>query len=286
MDDLKAEINAYNMVSKQNINKISSKEELLELLNLLKTNETNKINYDYNKFVLDGKVVHVSDEQYKIVIANINENIRVIACPGSGKTTTLVARLKYLLDCGINPSTILVATFNVDASDSMKKKIMQIFGFMPKINIGTIDSIACKFYHTYFKKNYYVGVSEYTTYLLQFLKSDNKHQILDQYKYVLFDEFQDVNDIQFEIIKVFNNNGAIVTVIGDDAQSIYSWRGSNIDYILNFDKYIQNTTTYKLKKNFRSTPEIVDFCNNSIKHNTDQIPKEMISMRTSIGFRP
>ena len=65
------------------------------------------------------------------------------------------------------------------------------------------------------------------------MQTDAKKIILNKFKYIFFDEFQDINDIQFKIIQMFHKNGAYINVIGDDAQSIYQWRGSNIDYILN-----------------------------------------------------
>ena len=241
---------------------------------------------DYRKYDTDKGEIVLNDEQYKIVTADKNENMRIIACAGSGKTTTVTCRIRYLCDNDINPSSIILTTFNVDAAESMKSRIQTIFKYMPKIRIGTIDSIAYCFYMTYFKKEGYVGVSEFSTELLKFLNSPDGHKITDQYKYLFFDEFQDCNQIQFEILKKFHDAGCIITVIGDDAQNIYQWRGSNIDYILNFNKHIPDAVTYKLVNNYRSTEEIINLANASIAKNKDQIPKDMIATRESIGFKP
>src|SRR5690606_1995249 len=69
-------------------------------------------------------------------------------------------------------------------------------------------------------------------------------EICSQYRYVFFDEFQDVNDNQFQILKQFVKNGCKLTVIGDDAQNIYQFRGSDNYYIINFDKIIPDVKTY------------------------------------------
>ena len=67
-----------------------------------------------------------------------------------------------------------------------------------------------------------------------------------------------------------------ITAISDDCQNIYSFRGSNIKYIINLDQHINNLTTYKLLNNYRSTPETIELANRSIKFNKEQIEKEMI----------
>jgi hypothetical protein len=230
--------------------------------------------------------IKLNDQQKAIVTTPLDKNMRIIACAGSGKTTTILYRIKHLIDSKIPENRIILTTFNVDSAQNLKNRLYDIFGYQPKLFVGTIDSIAYRFYKMYFQKKNFIGVSEYTNELLNFLKSDNKNKILDKFSYFFFDEFQDINNIQFDIIKEFSNNGCKIVVIGDDAQNIYQWRGSNIDYILNFDKYIDNVKTYKLEHNYRSTPEIVNFANDSINNNLDQISKNMISTKPSINHLP
>ncbi len=230
-----------------------------------------------NRFVFGEKIINLNKEQKEIIDADINNNMRIIACAGSGKTTTLVCRIKKLIDAGIESNKIMMTTFNVDAAQTIKNRILSLFGYQPNILIGTLDSIACRFYFKYFKKDYFVGISEYSTELLNYLRSSKGKNILKQYEYIFFDEFQDCNEIQFNIIMEFYKAGTKIIVIGDDAQNIYQWRGSNIEYILNFDKYIPNQSTYKLFYNYRSTQSIVNLANNSIINNQDQIPKDMIA---------
>lgn len=232
----------------------------------------------------------LNEEQQSVVFAPLNKNIRIIAGAGSGKTTTILFRIKYLLEKEIDPNTILLTTFNVDAAEILKDRLRNKLNIeekiLKKMFIGTIDSISYRFYKMYFSQNSYRGVQEFSTELLKFLKTDEgKEKILDKFKYVFFDEFQDANSVQFEILKKFSKKSQL-TVIGDDAQNIYQWRGSNIDYILNFDKYFPNSLTFKLEKNYRSTPEIISFANESITNNHEQIKKNLIATKKISGIKP
>lgn len=229
---------------------------------------------DYN---FGDKKINLDKYQELVVKADINKNLRIIACAGSGKTTTILCKIKYMIDFHkINPKKILLTTFNIDASNILKSRLKTLFNKTPDVRIGTFDSIAAHFYFKYFKQEGFVGVNEYSTLLLNYLNSSNSKNILDLYDYIFFDEFQDINNIQFDIIKKFSDNGAKIIAIGDDAQNIYQWRGSNISYILNFDKIFINTLTLKLENNYRSTPEIINMATAIIKINTDQIEKKMI----------
>lgn len=103
----------------------------------------------------------------------------------------------------------------------------------------------------------------------------NKYQ--DKFKYILVDEYQDTNYAQYLIIKklsVLHNN---ITVVGDDAQSIYSFRGAKIENILNFKNDYPQHKLFKLEQNYRSTQTIVNAANSLIKKNERQIPKDIYS---------
>ena len=281
VDELKLILKKYDLVS----GVVSLKrDDLIKMIRVVKKYKDN-IQTDYTQFMFGDKVVKLNDEQYKIVTFDITQNVRIIAGAGSGKTSTIICRIKFLIDSGIDPERILITSFNVDSAESIKNKLIELFGFLPKVCVGTIDSIACKYYYRYFKQDFNVGISEYANYFLKFLQSEG-NPIASIYQYIFFDEFQDVNETQFQILNCFYNYGNYVTVIGDDSQNIYSFRGSNMKYILNLEKHFQNLKTYKLVNNYRSTPEIINLANNSIKFNTEQIPKEMISNIKSINFKP
>ncbi|WP_027334407.1 ATP-dependent helicase [Mycoplasma elephantis] len=105
-----------------------------------------------------------------------------------------------------------------------------------------------------------------------------------KYDYVLVDEFQDTNNIQYEIIKVVAKN-AQITIVGDPDQTIYSWRGAQVDLMLNFDKEFKNTKTVTLNQNYRSTKSILAKANNLIKHNKNRVDKDLIT-ENPVGEEP
>ncbi len=282
--ELKIAVQNFNMVD--GISKLK-KDELIVLLRNLRLYEQNRKNYNYwnYKFGKDDEIT-VNKQQYEVITSSMRDNIRIIACAGSGKTTTIICRIKYLIDHGVKPETIMLTTFNVDAAKNMEKKLLELFGFMPRIVIGTIDSIACKFYHKHFSKDYYVSVSEYSIELLKYLKSGRGSNILNSFSHLFFDEFQDASETQYEIVKCFNEAGARITVIGDDAQNIYQFRGSNVKFIIDLDKYVSKLITYKLIINYRSTPEIINMANSSIINNANQIKKDMVPINKTIDFKP
>ena len=98
-----------------------------------------------------------------------------------------------------------------------------------------------------------------------------------KFRFVLVDEYQDTNFAQHQIVLQLTHERQQVCVVGDDAQSIYSFRGANIDNILGFSKQYNNVQTFKLERNYRSTKRIVAAANALIKHNERQIHKEVYS---------
>lgn len=104
---------------------------------------------------------------------------------------------------------------------------------------------------------------------------DVMHFYQQKFKYILVDEYQDTNYAQYLIVKKLAAAYENLCVVGDDAQSIYSFRGANIENILNFRKDYPDFTLYKLEQNYRSTQNIVDAANSVIKRNQDQIKKHV-----------
>nr|WP_321378207.1 UvrD-helicase domain-containing protein [uncultured Bacteroides sp.] len=102
----------------------------------------------------------------------------------------------------------------------------------------------------------------------------------NQFKYILVDEYQDTNFAQHSIVLQLSKLHQKVCVVGDDAQSIYSFRGANIDNILKFTKLYQNTQVFKLEQNYRSTQTIVRAANSLIEKNREQIRKEVFSEKS------
>lgn len=99
----------------------------------------------------------------------------------------------------------------------------------------------------------------------------------EKFKYILVDEYQDTNYAQHQIVLLLTNSLQHVCVVGDDAQSIYSFRGAKIDNILNFQKLYNGVKLFKLEQNYRSTQTIVSAANSLIQHNVQQIRKDVYS---------
>ena len=116
------------------------------------------------------------------------------------------------------------------------------------------------------------------TYLLFHQHEDIRQKYVERFRYVLVDEYQDTNYAQQEIVLQLTQEHGHVCVVGDDAQSIYSFRGANIDNILDFQqKYSQGTRLFKLEQNYRSTQLIVEAANSLILKNERQIRKDIFS---------
>lgn len=115
------------------------------------------------------------------------------------------------------------------------------------------------------------------TYLLLKNHEDIRQKYIERFQYVLVDEYQDTNYAQQEIVILLSKEHGHVCVVGDDAQSIYSFRGANIDNILSFQKEYGGAKLFKLEQNYRSTQLIVQAANSLIRHNERQIPKDVFS---------
>ena len=115
------------------------------------------------------------------------------------------------------------------------------------------------------------------TYILFCDHEDVRLKYSDRYDYVLVDEYQDTNYAQQEIVRQLTKEKRKVCVVGDDAQSIYSFRGAEIHNILQFQKIYPGSRLFKLEQNYRSTQSIVAAANSLIKRNTEQIPKTVFS---------
>jgi DNA helicase II / ATP-dependent DNA helicase PcrA len=112
-----------------------------------------------------------------------------------------------------------------------------------------------------------------------------RQQYATVFSHILVDEYQDTNKVQAEIIDFMGLINRNVTVVGDDAQSVYSFRGADFRNILEFPKRYADTRVFRLETNYRSTPEILDLANNSISHNLQQFEKNLKAVKPS-GIAP
>lgn len=135
-------------------------------------------------------------------------------------------------------------------------------------------------YDAYYKRCFKNGAMDFDDLLFQMyrlLKSDAEvlARYQNKFRYILIDEYQDTNPAQYEIIKLLAAQHENICVVGDDAQSIYSFRGATIQNILQFQKDYDDVRTIKLEQNYRSTQSILNVANEVIKNNKGQIPKAL-----------
>ncbi|PJE99828.1 ATP-dependent helicase [Prevotella intermedia] len=119
--------------------------------------------------------------------------------------------------------------------------------------------------------------------------ADICNKYAERFQYILVDEYQDTNYVQVAIVKLLAAQHQRVCVVGDDYQSIYSFRGANIDNILDFQNKFDDVRVFKLERNYRSTQKIVEAANSLMKHNARQIPKDVYSEESEgakISYRP
>lgn len=142
-------------------------------------------------------------------------------------------------------------------------------------------------YDKHLKENNALDFDDLLTETLRLLSRDEetREYLSDKFKYVLVDEFQDTNSVQYRIIKLLASKHGNLFVVGDDDQSIYGWRGAEIDNILKFDKDFPNAKVYKLERNYRSTKSILRLANCIIKNNTARRGKELWT-EASEGEKP
>jgi DNA helicase-2/ATP-dependent DNA helicase PcrA len=315
----------------------------------------------------------LNPEQYCVVMEE-GGPLLVLAGAGSGKTRTLTYRVAHLLETGISPENILLATFTNKAANSMLNRVESLINsYTGKIMGGTFHHIAHRLLriHAYrlgYKSNFSISDSEDSRQLISTclteLKIDPKHSkfpksnviaeiislavntqntleeviqsrypfflhllneitqtayrymqkkkdlsimdfddllfncrslltdhpdilknISERFRHVLVDEYQDTNIIQADIVDLLASGHRNLMVVGDDSQSIYSFRGANFSNIINFPNRYPDCKIFKLETNYRSTPEILHLANLSINNNEKQFPKELRAVRDK-GMRP
>ena len=133
-------------------------------------------------------------------------------------------------------------------------------------------------YKQYVERCFKAGAMDFDDLLLRTNELLNMHpQVLakyqDRFKYILVDEYQDTNHSQYLIVRALSDKFQNICVVGDDAQSIYGFRGANISNILNFQKDYEDAKLYRLEQNYRSTKNIVNVANSIINHNKNKIDK-------------
>jgi DNA helicase II / ATP-dependent DNA helicase PcrA len=185
----------------------------------------------------------------------------------------------------------IISNFDIDlegvTANSVKHKIsyMKNQMIMPaefkKQHINSmIDEKVAEIYQEYQKRLIENNAMDFEDLLLKpielFTENQKVHQkYLKKFSYILVDEFQDTNKAQYELLKLLVSKQGKIAVVGDDAQSIYSWRGANIGNMLDFEKDFKKHKIFKLEQNYRSTKTILSAADSVIKNNKSQIIKTL-----------
>ena len=290
-------------------------------------------------------------------IAEINSNLQIIACAGSGKTEVIARRIANILESKENilPESIVAFTFTEKAAENMKVRIAMALGkhqseITEKMYIGTIHGFCyallknfaedfrdfrildtVKSHH--FITRYYkdcgmsdLGLELHPRNVILFLQcvdkmidafdeselwAENQKAAFEKYRkclfshryidfsflifealqqirskpdvkkalsnirYLIVDEYQDVNDLQEKVISEIANAGANICVVGDDDQTIYQFRGSNAENMISFSKRYPHVKQVRLETNFRCSHRIVDIADTVISHNENRLDKKM-----------
>jgi DNA helicase-2/ATP-dependent DNA helicase PcrA len=313
----------------------------------------------------------LNQEQLAVVLEGDGPCL-VLAGAGSGKTRTLTYRVAYLIEHGVDPSSILLLTFTNKAAKEMSGRVESVLGpsargiwggtfhsigarllrsfaedlgyqsnfsildqedsrnlikavmkdlaIDPKARrfptasvVGDILSYArntqhsiddvleikypnfqafitdieeiAKQYHLRKKQANAMDFDDLLTNLAMLLDSPDGKRISERFRYVLVDEYQDTNAVQARIVAGFSKIHRNIIAVGDDAQSIYAFRGADVKNILSFPEQFADAKLFKLLTNYRSTPQILDLANESLSHNRHQFKKELIGLREK-GDKP
>ncbi len=317
----------------------------------------------------------LNDEQFRVVTSKPGPAL-VVAGAGTGKTRTITYRVAYLLEQGVSPDRILLATFTNRAAREMLGRVETLTGTQnvhrvwggtfhrianltlrrhgtsigfdsnysildsedsrdfinvcidesaidtkskrfPKANViqniisfahntdRPIDKVIVGKYpyfemltkqiervaFNYSERKRERNVMDYDDLLLHWktLLTQNPNiaeLYAEQFQHILVDEYQDTNRLQAEIIDLLAVKHRNVMVVGDDAQSIFAWRGAEFTNIYEFGDRYPDANAFKLEKNYRSTPEILDLANTSIAGNKKQFAKVLEAIKPSTGFLP
>ena len=136
-------------------------------------------------------------------------------------------------------------------------------------------------YEEHLLKNNLVDFDDLLLLPYKILKNNQKlaESTSQKYQYIMVDEYQDTNELQYRLLRLLCSNHDNLCVVGDDDQSIYGWRGATIKNILNFNEHFKRATIVKLEENYRSTDTILHHANALIEHNRDRLGKKLVGTK-------
>ena len=217
--------------------------------------------------------VRLNSEQFRVVTSPLTENQRILASAGSGKTTTITARIAYMVEeYDIDPTDILLVTFSRAAAEEMIHRVHRLIGDVP-LYAGTFHSLSSQLLRQYAPRMIMDQpfIDELPYRLVKWMEESEQqphrdhHQPRKRFRCIIVDEFQDINEIQWKLLMKCYHDHATMTIVGDDAQNIYTWRGSSVDFLLRFHETLPHVVDYQLCRNYRSTHAIVQVANAVMK---------------------
>lgn len=237
--------------------------------------------------------VSLNPEQYKIVTADPHEHQRILAAAGSGKTTTITARISWLLtNTSVSADQIVLLTFSRNAAREMLQRVRRLVGPV-SLWAGTFHALA----NTILKampsgtagadeSSSLFFVDELPVRWMKWMRTERGRKWVGRIRYIVVDEFQDINAIQWRLLETMRHIGARMIIVGDDAQNIYTWRGSSTGFLLDFHKLIPGVSDYQLRQNYRSTDAIVAVANRVMRGIPTLPWKEHMVANTMGGVKP
>ena len=166
---------------------------------------------------------------------------------------------------------------------AFKNSLITVKAYFNDIDLQEADAMSKRpemgaIYKEYVDRCFKAGAMDFDDLLLRTNELLNRHpdvlaKYQDRFRYILVDEYQDTNHSQYLIVRALSDRYQNICVVGDDAQSIYAFRGANINNILNFQKDYDDVVLYRLEQNYRSTKTIVNAANSIINHNQTKIDK-------------
>lgn len=208
----------------------------------------------------------------------------VIACAGSGKTKTIISKIIYMIkELKCKPEHFFITTFTKNAAGQLKHRLSEYLTEkeIDLMTIGTFHSIAYKYINKLEITSYELVEDVIDKFLHDYYYLLGEIEYRKSHKYIFIDEYQDINDIQHLIITRLYESGKLLVTVGDDQQNIYTFRKTNIKYILEFTKNYINSHYFYLNRNYRSQKNIIDLANIILDYNKNKLPKELIAMNNS-----
>jgi hypothetical protein len=240
-------------------------------------------------FSFPYQTLTLNEEQAQAVLRSDDSNQRIVASAGSGKTTTLTARIALLItEYKVKPESIVLMTFSRNAATDMIRRIEKLIG-PTNIWAGTFHGLSRNLLRTYdpTRLGTLYFIDELISMGTAWLVTTRGRLWVSKLRYIVVDEFQDINAAQWKMVERMLHPGARLLVVGDDAQNIYTWRGSDVKFILDLEKKVPGLVDDQLRVNYRSTEAIIA-CANAVMRFIPTLSwkKSMLGSEKTLGKKP